>query len=137
MDQVRLHRLPITYYVLRMASYQFLLTLGLQLPGVLQYLSRVFERCLRNGHAAYHGGYFLLLGGGVQFLHVRAGAVACHLFSDLEMVVRKGGYLWQVGYAQHLVAAGEAPQLLANHAPTAPAHAHVHLVEYQRWGEVG
>src|SRR5213078_1447771 len=91
---------------------------------------------LGDGQAAYHGGYLLLLGGGVQLLDVGARAVAGDLLGDLEMAISEGRDLGQVGDAQYLVAAGQPPELLAHHATAAPTDAHVHLIEYQGGGEV-
>jgi hypothetical protein len=42
-----------------------------------------------------------------------------------------------VGDAQHLVAPGKAPQLLADHPSAPAAHARVYLVKYKGRGKVG
>src|SRR2546425_389016 len=88
--------LRFTLYVLRMASNQLFPGFGLELPGFLEYLFCVFQGRLGDGQAAYHGGYLLLLGGGVQLLHVGARAVAGDLLGDLEMAVGEGRDLGQV-----------------------------------------
>ena len=81
------------------------------------------------GDAAEHGGNLAAAGLILHWMDGGEGAVVGDVLGDDEVMAGFGGYLWEMGDAQHLMVFAKSGKLLAHHLTGTAADADIHLVE--------